>query len=155
MAYRHTQRARWIVLPLYLAIVAGITVLVASLLLPIPGRASNVVIAGVGLVVLILCLLFFRSLTVVVDSDRLHWRFGLDLWRWSVPVAEIESMREVRNPWWYGWGIHVTTGGWLYNIEGKRGVEFQLRGGRRFRLGTDDPEALMGAVRATARRAAG
>jgi hypothetical protein len=43
----------------------------------------------------------------------------------------------------------------LYNVSGRDAVEIQLDDGRRFRLGTDDPEGLVAALRTrVARRSA-
>jgi hypothetical protein len=35
----------------------------------------------------------------------------------------------------------------LYNVSGTNAVEIKLRSGRRFRIGTDEPEALARALR--------
>ena len=54
----------------------------------------------------------------------------------------------VRIRWWYGWGIHLTPFGWLYNVSGLDAVAITLRAGRKFALGTDDPHGLLAALRA-------
>jgi hypothetical protein len=45
-----------------------------------------------------------------------------------------------------GWGIRITTRGMLYNVSGRDAVEIRLDDGRRFRLGTDDPNGLVAAL---------
>jgi hypothetical protein len=49
----------------------------------------------------------------------------------------------VKNPWYYGWGIHLTPSGWLYNVSGFWAVELQMKNGKKYRIGTDDPEGLV------------
>ena len=60
----------------------------------------------------------------------------------STPLADITCVEVVSVPWWYGRGIHLTARGWIYNVGGNRAVEITLKSGRRFMLGTDEPELL-------------
>jgi hypothetical protein len=53
-----------------------------------------------------------------------------------------------RSNWREGWGIRVTSRGMLYNVSGTGAVEVRLRSGERFRLGSDEPETLLRAIRA-------
>ncbi len=52
----------------------------------------------------------------------------------------------LRIRWWYGWGIHLTPYRWLYNVSGLEAVAITLRNGRKFALGTDDPQDLVDAI---------
>ncbi|MBS1223341.1 MAG: hypothetical protein H6R24_19, partial [Proteobacteria bacterium] len=61
-------------------------------------------------------------------------------------------VRPVRNSWLYGWGIHRTPHGWLYNVSGWEAVEITLASGKRLRLGTDEPGQLTQVLRAAATR---
>jgi hypothetical protein len=63
-----------------------------------------------------------------------------------VRLADIASVRPIPVRWWYGWGIHVTPHGWLYNVSGWKAVEITLCHGDRFCLGTDEPENLLKAI---------
>jgi hypothetical protein len=94
------------------------------------------------LAVLLLAGFAFGSLTIEVSHDRLTFWFGPGILRRSFALAEIDSCAAVTNPWWYGWGIHLTPRGWLYNVAGRRAVELALRDGRTLRIGTDEPEQL-------------
>ena len=49
----------------------------------------------------------FSSLTVEVTPTRLIWFFGPGLLRKSIEREAIIGATPVRNPWWYGWGIHL------------------------------------------------
>ena len=106
------------------------------------------VLAVVGPLVVILAIigLIFSSLTIEIDADALRWWFGLGVWRKRIVLEDIASAAPVRNPWWYGFGIHRTPRGWLYNVSGLDAVEICLRGGRTLRLGTDEPGKLASAL---------
>jgi hypothetical protein len=73
-------------------------------------------------------------------------RFGVGVVRKSIDLREVRSFQVVRNHWYYGWGIRLIPGGWLYNASGLGAVELSLEGGRHVRVGTDEPEALARAL---------
>ena len=102
-----------------------------------------------GPVVMGIAALLFHNLTVEIDAACLTLRFGIGLIRKRIPLAEIVEAKPVRNSWWYGWGIHRTPHGWLYNVSGREAVEITLTSGKRFRLGTDEPRRLAQAIQAT------
>ena len=52
----------------------------------------------------------------------------------------------VQNKLWWGRGIHLTPGGWLYNVAGLESVEIVMRDGKRFRIGSDDADMLARAL---------
>lgn len=105
------------------------------------------IIAGSVLGVLLLCLWLFGSLTVALDEDGLAVYFGPGLIHTRIALAEIRDAQQVRNRWFYGWGIRLTPSGWMYNVSGLDAVELELENGRRFRIGTDEPEQLLAAIR--------
>ncbi|MDS4019691.1 MAG: hypothetical protein RKR03_04155 [Candidatus Competibacter sp.] len=122
--------------------------------------ASALVLAGLGLanhdpvftwggpILMGSAALLFYNLTVEIDATHLTFRFGIGLIRKRVPLAEIVEAKPVRNSWWYGWGIHRTPHGWLYNVSGREAVEITLTSGKRLRLGTDEPRRLAQAIQA-------
>ena len=95
---------------------------------------------------LVIVALLSGWLTIRIDGERLRWRFGIGLIGGSAQVAEIADAQMVRNPWWYGWGMHLTSRGWVYNVSGLDAIEVKLAGGRTFRLGTDEPQKLLDAI---------
>lgn len=100
---------------------------------------------GVVLLLVVL-LLLFGSLTVEVEDEELkHW-FGPGFWKKAYALQDIESVKQVRNSWIFGWGIRITPHGWLYNVSGLDAVQVQVRSGRKFRIGTDDPQGLFDAI---------
>ena len=90
--------------------------------------------------------LLFGWLTVGVDERRLFIKFGIGLIRRSISLNTIRGIAPITNRWWYGWGIRFTPHGMLYNVSGFRAVELLLDGGRRVRIGTDEPDALIHAL---------
>lgn len=91
------------------------------------------------LVLLVVALLLFPSLTIEIRSDRLRCYFGSGLIAREFPLHEIVSAKAVRNRWYYGWGIRLTPYGWMFNVSGLDAVELGLASGKRFRIGTDEP----------------
>lgn len=135
--YKHIQIG-------YLIIAVFSTVLLGMLLLMLTNRFHGIVF-GVFLV-LLFCLWMFATLTVEVDDTHLRFWFGKGLSRKTFPLEEIMACRVVTNPWYHGWGIHLTPQGWLYNVSGRVAVELKLKNGKGLRLGTDDPEGLIQAI---------
>lgn len=140
MIYRHTQIGK-----LTLAILAAAMALIAALFLATPGEKPLAVVAAV-LASLLVAMLLFGSLTVEVTPSQVTVRFGPGLIRKTFKTADIRGARIVRNPWYYGWGIRLTPRGWMFNVSGFQAVEIDLGDGRRFRIGTDEPERLLAAI---------
>ena len=88
----------------------------------------------------------FSSLEVAVTRGSVELAFGPGWPRKSIPLSTVEGARPVRNSWWHGWGIRLTPNGWLWNVSGLEAVELELSDGRRFRIGTDEPERLAEAI---------
>lgn len=106
------------------------------------------VVDAVALLILVsaVVLALFATLTVSLDDQYLHVRFGPGLIRRRFPLASIRSWEHVRNPWWWGYGIRYYFGGTLYNASGPLAIELTLNDGRRVRVGTNDPEGLAAAL---------
>jgi hypothetical protein len=136
--YRHTQFATVVVVSLLLAAVlfAGLGMMAGFMPLAVLGPALMAVF-----------LALFYALNVEIDATHLRFRFGIGLIRKRIPLAEIADARPVRNTWLYGWGIHRTPHGWLYNVSGWEAVEITLTSGQRLRLGTDEPRRLAQVLR--------
>jgi hypothetical protein len=135
--YRHTQ-VGWAVLALAAPLVAFLWMRLA----PLAAAAAFVPL----LLVAASLVLVFSALTVEVDADAIRLRFGIGLVRKRIPLGEVTGWREVRNPWYTGWGIRLGPGYVLWNVSGMGGVELDLASGRRFRVGTDEPPALVSAI---------
>lgn len=100
----------------------------------------------IGFVLLLTSACFYK-LTIQVDEETLRASFGPGVITKTVLITDIISCEPIGIRWWYGWGIHLTPYGWLYNIAGWDAVAIRLRNGRKFAFGTDDPQGLAAAIR--------
>ncbi len=129
-------------------VIIGSITLAGALAIPIAlGLRSMTPVFIVGAIeVLILAL--FGTLRVTVDGEAITARMGLGLFGPRVAVSDVRFVREVRNAWYWGFGIRVYPGGVLYNVSGLGAVELLLKNGKRLRIGTDDPRGLCRAIEA-------
>ncbi len=133
----HEQQSlpSWVTIPL---------VSLAALVFALGGvNAASLVIASVFLLIGFL----FGGLTTRVGTDSLDLAFGVGIIKKSIPRKNIESAEAVRNRWWYGFGIRLTPHGWMWNMKGLSAVELTYKTGKKFRVGTTDPEGLLAALR--------
>lgn len=142
MRYKHTQIGYLIIGGLFgIAIFLAITGIVA------PAGRGGLLISAMIEVILLISAIVFSKLTIKIDGESLEASFVTGLIRRKVPLAEIAACEPIRIRWWYGWGIHLTPYGWLYNVSGLDAVAITLVNGRKFALGTDDPQGLVDAIR--------
>lgn len=146
MPYKHSQLGKIIIL-LVILLEAITVVIVASLFSRGEIDVLWSVLLPVEVVALILLILFFR-LTVTIEEKHLIISFGIGIIRKSWHVDEIARATPVTNKWWYGWGIRFTPHGWLYNIDGTKAVEIEKKNGKKFRIGTDEPDKLVAVINA-------
>ena len=151
MTYHHVQTGWAVILGSVvgfgLALVVTLS-LSASTLAAVPW----LVFALFGL--LALGLLTYATLTVIVDAEQVRVYFGIGLIRKSIPVADIARCEVVRTPTWWGWGMHWTPSGWLYNVSGRAAVRLEMTSQRPVMIGSDEAERLKAAIDAgLARRA--
>ena len=141
MEYRHSQTS-YIVYAIILLVSVG-----AGLVLSSSGDSSGagVVMLAVAAILLPVFVVFAR-LNVVVNDTAVVAAFGWGWPRRQIDLADVVSVRQVRNRWYEGWGIHKVRGGWMYNVGGFDSVELELRSGKVLRIGTDEPEALCSAL---------
>ncbi|PYL73788.1 MAG: hypothetical protein DMF26_13225 [Verrucomicrobia bacterium] len=137
--YEHTQIGHVIIWSLLPIIVIASGGFIGSS----PHRGPPVVVS----IILLVCLVLFYKLRITIDGETLDALFGIGAIRKRVGLAEIVRCEPIRIRLWYGWGIHLTPYGWLYNVSGFDAVGITLRDGRKFALGTDDPHGLVDAIR--------
>jgi hypothetical protein len=111
------------------------------------GSSPHREIPAFVLIILLVSLALFFKLTITIEGDTLHASFGIGIIRKNVRLADIAGCEAIRIRWWYGWGIHLTPYGWLYNVSGFDAVAITLRNGRKLALGTDEPDGLAEAIR--------
>ena len=136
--YRHTQIG-WVLLAV-LAAGAGVVVFAS-------GKAGWSGASSAVLTLLVTVALLFCTLTVRVGDGEIECRYGPGLVRKHIPLAAVRGVRPVRTEWYQGWGIRLTSDGWLFNVSGLDAVEVELVDGKRIRIGTDEPQALVAAIR--------
>lgn len=135
--YSHTQPftvMRWM-LPLLAFVGVGVGI----------GTGEWSVAVSVGIFAALLAWLF-HALTVEVDGKEVRLRFGGGLIHRRIPREDIVGVEIVQNKWWYGFGIRLTPHGWLWNVSGLDAVELTFKSGKRFRIGTDEPQRLAEAL---------
>jgi hypothetical protein len=135
--YKHTQIG-------YLLIIA---LGAATLLIAFLSQRTTSPGAIILLAFMILCVGLFATLTVQMDDQAIIIRFGIGVIRKRFALKDVQTYRAVKNPWYYGWGIHLIPGGWLFNVSGWEAVELELKNGNKYRIGTNDVQGLMDAIR--------
>ncbi len=141
MDYEHVQYGYLsvFVIPFYIGIIA--------IFLADDASPFVAVLAALGVMVLTLALIaLFSRLTVTVASGQVTAAFGVGWPRRSVSLTEVVTARQVRNRWYFGWGIRKVPKGWMYNVWGLDAVDLELKNGKVFRIGTNDPDGLQTAV---------
>ena len=89
----------------------------------------------------------FTTLTCEVDREEFRVRCGLLGWPGKrVPLKEIAGILPTKTALISGFGIRVTTRGWLYSVSGRHAVIVGMRDGKQFLVGSDEPEKLADAI---------
>ncbi len=148
--YRHTQRSAVALFLLSVAAVLPIGFLVIGVGSPMPvGARITLLVASLAMLV---SAFVFSSLTIAIRDGQLSWWFGPGVVKKTVPLSTIVSAEPTTTSLLAGWGIHLTMRGWLYNVSGRQAVLVTQEDGKRFLLGTDEPDSLAQAILAGAKR---
>ena len=140
--YEHTQPGTVIRVMLS----AVFLVVCAAVLYPMIQNGGPELPALIPAGVLMICLALFHSLTVRVTSNDISLAFGAGLIRKEFMIGDVERASIVRTRWFHGWGIKKIWGGWLYNVSGFDAVQLNMRNGKVYQIGTDEPAQLLAAV---------
>lgn len=141
--YRHRQ-VGW-------KLVAGVTLGLAlaawfvSALSPATREAAPLLVYGL-FGILIVALLTFATLTVTVDDTEIQVVFGIGLVRKTIDLADVLKCEPVGIRALWGWGLHWTPTGWLYNVGGRDAVRVVLAREKAVVIGTDDARGLAAAI---------
>ena len=111
------------------------------------GGTVTLVVVSIASLLLIGVAANFSRLTVEVDDEAVIASFGRGWPVTRVARERIAIARSVRNRWYHGWGLRKVRHGWMYNVSGFDAVELERHDGGVFRIGTDEPELLLAAVR--------
>ena len=139
--YEHRQTA---------ALMAVLFLFLAAALVSLPIVFGRDAVPGaiIGVVAMVLSLVF-ASLRTRVSGTSVEVAFGPGWPRRRFAIEDIESFEQVRNRWWYGWGMRAIPGGMMFSVWGLDAVELRYRRRTRtkkFRVGTDDPSGLLRAL---------
>jgi len=135
MKYKHTQIG-------YLIIFVSLAVVLSLGIILTQSDFNSVILAT--MVFILFLLVSFSSLKVIIDENYLRIKFGYGIFRKRFSLKEIISVKIVRNPWYYGWGIRrwVWPRMWIFNVSGFDAIEIKMKNGEVYRIGTDEPKKL-------------
>jgi hypothetical protein len=96
------------------------------------------------MMLIILIMANFFTLTVTVDDQFIKIKFGYGLYQKKIAITELVSAIAVKNRWYYGWGIRYWFWPrmWIFNVSGFDAVEIKTTNGKIFRIGSDDSSKL-------------
>jgi hypothetical protein len=144
--YKHRQ-VGWTMMIIFAAVVLIDVGFIIALKMRPEEELSVVIAALIGLAMMLAVVeVLFCALTIRITSEKMIILFGPGLIRKTILLRNIASASPVVNKWWYGFGIHPTPHGLLYNVSGLRAVEIHMWNGQVMRVGTDEPEALCRAI---------
>lgn len=151
MKYKHTQIGKIFIAVLILSIIItmmSITTMDFQKYSPDWMDASNWDVYGIVIVSIVyLLILNMSTLSIAIDKESLRWHFGVGFPKKTIQLDTINTVKQVRNKWYYGFGIRkLVSGGWLYNVHGLDAIEVVTKQGKKVRLGTDDPKGLARAL---------
>ncbi len=105
----------------------------------------NLLMGAVFMMIGVTMIVFSRLTTTIADAS-VKVAFGAGWPVRSMPLVDISAAKQVRNTWYYGWGMRKIPHGWMYNVWGLDAVELDLPDGKKFRIGTDQPIDLITAI---------
>lgn len=144
MNYKHTQISYPMIAITLIIMIFFIQSYLTALAEP-PSYNSGPNLAVTTMMTLVLLVLAsFTYLQVNIDDTYLKIKFGYGLYQKKFLLNEIISATEVKNHWYYGWGIRLWLWPkmWIYNISGLDAIEIKLKNNKVYRIGTDEPNKL-------------
>lgn len=135
MTYNHTQIGRLMIFAL-LAVIFHFGFILSK-----TGPMPNLLAIEFFVVFIVAS---FTTLQVKINQKYLRIKFGYGIFSKRFKLTEIISAKAVRNHWYFGWGIRIWF--WpkmiIYNVSGYDAVEIKMKNGKRYRIGTDEPQKL-------------
>ena len=142
MKYRHTQIGWVSMAALAIGLALMLSVFNSMTRLQIPMISFMALIALFALLFLVFC-----TLTTEIDGEEFRARFGVFGWPGKrAELCDIAAAVPTRLTWFSGWGIRITTRGWLFNVSGRGAVIVGLNNGKQFLVGSDEPAKLAEAI---------
>jgi len=151
MEFKETQNFRqwWLWLLLSPMIIICIVLVVKQLLMGMPIGSKPLSNAGVYFFIvfcigIILLFLYLRLSTVINTSgiSVIYRPFINRQHKWD----EIDRV-EIYNYGFVGYGFRISKHGWIYNVNGNKGLKIHLKSGKHYTIGTQKPEELESVLR--------
>lgn len=157
-SYSQTQNpayVKWAVAVVTVALLVCLGIVLGFIPQPATLRWPLVVLMGLGVLFSGAC---YGGLHVAADRRQLRARLGV----WRIPLlrvrwddlaeATVEEFSPLRD--FGGYGIRYGKRMWAFFFRGGRGVVLSKKSGKRYLIGSDDPDALLAVIRAAAALAA-
>ncbi len=139
----------------WVIVVTFITVLVLLTLSYIKEWGTNPIDKGGYIFMMMLfisILIMFFGMTVIITDNEIMIRLGIGLITKSIKLSEIQSVATVKYPVYFGYGVRITPGGVLYNVNGRHAVEIVLKNKKKtIQIGTNDWDNLRNAIESAIR----
>jgi hypothetical protein len=137
--YKHTQVGYTILIPIIIFLIFLFIISVYIL-------NSYQWIGYLAIILIILALVFFITLTVKINGKSVQLSFGIGLVHREFAMDQVKSIKIVKYPWWYGWGVRILPGGRLYNVSGTTAVKLKMKDDKFVMIGTNEPQKLYEAL---------
>ncbi|MDI3496561.1 MAG: hypothetical protein PWQ35_582 [Patescibacteria group bacterium] len=150
--YKHTQISYLMIVIVLLVFILFARAHVMSLAEPVSADSGTNFAVTTIMVLILLFLTSFTTLTVFIDEAFLRIKFGYGIFTKMFPLNQIISVQPVKNRWYYGWGIKVWFWPYMkiYNVSGYDAVEIIMKNGKIYRIGTDNPGELATVIKQAA-----
>lgn len=148
ISYKHTQTGYLMIIVMLAALALFVWLYITASQEPVSvDSGPNFAITSI-MVIILFILGSFATLTVLIDEKFIHIKFGYGIFQKKISLSEIASLKTVKNPWYYGWGIKLWLWPktWIYNVSGFGAVELIMKNGNIYRIGTDEPAKLEAAI---------
>lgn len=99
------------------------------------------------IVILSIILLMTFKLRVSIEDKQLTLSYGVGLFKKRFELSDIANVSMVKNKWYCGWGVRISSEGTMYNISGFEGVKIDFRSGVSIVVGTNEPLELYEALK--------
>jgi len=99
------------------------------------------------IVILSIILLMTFKLRVSIEDKQLTLSYGVGLFKKRFDLSDIANVSMVKNKWYCGWGVRISSEGTMYNISGFEGVKIDFRSGVSIVVGTNEPLELYQALK--------
>jgi len=148
-------RQAWVWIIILVSLVAWTYSVIASFMDDKNEGLTNdaIIVIAMGIIPLALLYLFFSiKLLTNVDQDGIHYKFTILQRKFKTIKPEEISTYEIRKynalTEYGGYGIRLGRGhrGKAFNVGGNMGMQFVFKNGKKFLLGTHQPEAFKRAV---------